>query len=254
MTVPGEMVGSRPLVAEPPVGPDALCMSPNCRCLSAGVAALCTSLNARRSTRIRWASNSVRSMNTISKWRRHLPLLALAASAILLPLLSAGAEGLKTELVGRITKEQVAALFPRTAKANVHANWPLVQTELQRFGLGDSKEVVVYALATIRVETSNFSSDPEQPSTHSTTIDRPGYGGIQASGTERPFGAYDSTMRLRKDGTPIINKQLGNCYYTGVDEKLMRSRQGMPPRPECEDGILFRGRGFVQLTGRYNYE
>jgi hypothetical protein len=29
MTVPGEMVGSRPLVAEPLVGPDALCMSSN---------------------------------------------------------------------------------------------------------------------------------------------------------------------------------------------------------------------------------
>ena len=50
MTVPGEMVGSRPLVAEPPVGPDALCMSPNRRCLSAGVAGLCRPLNARRST------------------------------------------------------------------------------------------------------------------------------------------------------------------------------------------------------------
>jgi hypothetical protein len=50
MTVPGEMVGSRPLVAEPPVGPDALCMCPNRHCLSAGVAGLFGLRNARRST------------------------------------------------------------------------------------------------------------------------------------------------------------------------------------------------------------
>lgn len=196
----------------------------------------------------------MRSINTISEWRCHVLLLALVASAILLPLLSAGAEDLKTELVERITKEQVATLFPSAAKENVHTNWPLVQTELRQFGLGDSKEVVVYALATIRVETSNFSPDPERPSTYSKTIDQPSYAGIQAPGTERPFGKYDSTLTFRKDGTPIINLHLGNCYYTGIDEELMRSRHGMLPRTECEDGILFRGRGFVQLTGRYNYE
>lgn len=158
------------------------------------------------------------------------------------------------QVVERVSVELVSAVYPKAARTNVVANWPLVQAALKDFGIGDSKSLVIYTLATIRVETGTFSPDPEKPSKYSRTVDRAGYAGIQDPGTERPFGAYDSTIRTRKDGSAIVNKKLGNCFYAGKDEELMRARHGMPPNPDCEDGIRFRGRGFIQLTGRYNYE
>jgi len=146
--------------------------------------------------------------------------LTKAAIPSLLGLMLASqiAVGAESQLVDRVTLQQVAALYPKRAKANVQANWPFVREELKRFGLGDDKEIVIYALATIRVETSSFTPQPERPSQYSKTIDRASYQGIQDPGTERPFGAYDSTIRFRKDGSPIINKRLGNCLYTVKDE------------------------------------
>jgi len=153
----------------------------------------------------------------------------------------------------RIPVEKVVGLFPKSWASNVISNWPKVRAALRRQHLDDDREITLYALATIRVETVSFSPVAEKPSQYSRHNDEVGYAGITGIIVERDFGSYDSTLRFTKSGRVIVNKGLGNCYYRGKDEELMRSRNGDPPLSPCDDGARYRGRGFVQITGKSNY-
>ncbi len=151
------------------------------------------------------------------------------------------------------TNADVARLFPATANTNVDSYWPLVKAQLKFYGV-DSEELTLYALATIRAETTVFSPAAERPSQYSRSVDHTGFMGSRDEAIVRPFGAYDSSIRFDKKGNPVINKQLGNRLYHGKDEALMRAMHGDQPLPDYNDGERYRGRGFIQLTGKYNYE
>ena len=152
-----------------------------------------------------------------------------------------------------LSVSEVASLFPPAAHTNVAQNWPIVQAALDKAGLGASRNLVIYTIATIRVETGTFSPSDERPSKYSKTVDRASTMGIQDPGKTRPYGAYDSTVRTDKDGKVHVNKDLGNQYYRGKDDELLRAMHGDAPIPDQNDGERFRGRGFIQLTGRANY-
>ncbi|HEX4861939.1 MAG TPA: SH3 domain-containing protein [Rhizomicrobium sp.] len=77
----------------------------------------------------------------------------------------------------------------------------------------DDRQMLLMALGTIRAETAQFKPIPEGESRYNTAP-----GGA-------PFGLYDPPSQIAKN--------LGNS--------------------QAGDGARYKGRGYVQLTGRYNY-
>jgi peptidoglycan hydrolase-like protein with peptidoglycan-binding domain len=107
-----------------------------------------------------------------------------------------------------ITPAVVSKMFPGTPLKNIEENLPFVMQALVDANLAD-RDMILMALATIKVETGNFTPLSEFISKFNTT---PG---------AHPFNKYDN------------RKSLGN--------------RGRP------DGANFKGRGYIQLTGRHNY-
>lgn len=114
------------------------------------------------------------------------------------------------DITDHVTVGQVSKMCPGAPLGNIKECLPHVLNALRTRGLGD-KQMVLMAIATIRVETGRFEPLSEFRSRFNT------------SPNGHPFDLYDNR---RKD--------LGN--------------RGRP------DGSAFKGRGFVQLTGRANYQ
>jgi hypothetical protein len=132
----------------------------------------------------------------------------------------------------------VASLFTADVTPRVNEYWPLIRNWLEKFNASMDESLVIYTLATIRAETwPVFSPNPENPSTFTR---------LKHDGQLRQFGKYDVA------GTNA-QRQLGNRPAPGAREQMLRAQHGDAPLKDDNDGFNFRGRGFVQLTGRWNY-
>jgi hypothetical protein len=112
---------------------------------------------------------------------------------------------------------ETKTIHKELVNGNIRTYLPDIMLALTRRGLNNT-DMLMMALGTIRAETSSFRPIDEGVSKYNTTpVGTPG---------RVLFDKYEPSTRLGK-------KSLGNTL--------------------AGDGALFKGRGFVQLTGRSNY-
>jgi hypothetical protein len=111
---------------------------------------------------------------------------------------------------------ETKTIHKELVNGNIRTYLPDIMLALTRRGLNNT-DMLMMALGTIRAETSSFRPIDEGVSTYNTT----------PVGTPGRF-LFDKYERGTGPGDRVRNTEPG-------------------------DGALFKGRGFVQLTGRYNY-
>ncbi|HTE14908.1 MAG TPA: C1 family peptidase, partial [Burkholderiales bacterium] len=130
---------------------------------------------------------------------------------------SAASRNASTSWLERVPPERLAKIFPLTLRKNLQIYAPYVFAALDTAGYtpntAKGKVMCKVALAIIRAESEGFEPISENRSTYNTA---PGC---------MSFGVYDLPNQKAK---PLGNTQAG-------------------------DGAAFKGRGFVQLTGRGHY-
>ena len=128
-----------------------------------------------------------------------------------------------------ITREQLKAVIPTATAANIDLYLPFLNEQMPQYGIITGKEKGDF-IATIAHESSNLR----------LVIENLNYSANALRATfPRYFQTDDIALSYSRQPEKIANRAYANRNGNGDEQS--------------GDGWKFRGRGLLQVTGRYNY-